>query len=402
MIKGKLFLSRQIKNLKNSSLKESTKKFNKIFSEINKKIYYPNNIFNLFNKNYKFSFKTRDLNKFKRFKKIALIGMGGSILGSMAIHDLLRNKIKKKFYFFDNLNEKKLLNFKKNENLDNVLFLIISKSGNTTETLTNVFLLEILKKNAKNILVISEKKNNQLYNLVKKFNLFYIEHKHFIGGRYSVLSEVGIIPAYFMGIDVTKLRSNILGILKKNKPQLKENSIMLTKLLNSKKFNNLIFLNYTPQLEKFLFWCQQLIAESLGKKLKGFLPVVSNMPRDHHSLLQLYLDGPKDKLFYIFSNEEKSKKKINIKKFINSKSYLNKKSMSLVKNAQKNALIKSFYKNKVPFREFKIKKINEKSLGELFSYFIFETIIIGKLAKIDPFNQPAVEQVKNFTKNYLK
>ena len=76
--------------------------------------------------------------------------------------------------------------------------------------------------------------------------------------------------------------------------------------------------------------------------------------------------------------------------------------MSLVKNAQKNALIKSFYKNKVPFREFKIKKINEKSLGELFSYFIFETIIIGKLAKIDPFNQPAVEQVKNFTKNYLK
>ena len=117
-----------------------------------------------------------------------------------------------------------------------------------------------------------------MYNLVKKFNLFYIEHKHFIGGRYSVLSEVGIIPAYFMGIDVTKLRSNILGILKKNKPQLKENSIMLTKLLNSKKFNNLIFLNYTPQLEKFLFWCQQLIAESLGKKLKGFLPVVSNMP----------------------------------------------------------------------------------------------------------------------------
>ena len=79
--------------------------------------------------------------------------------------------------------------------------------------------------------------------------------------------------------------------------------------INSKKINNLIFLNYSPELEKFLFWCQQLIAESLRKKNKGFLPCISNAPKDHHSLLQLYLDGPKDKLFHIFSFEEKSKEK---------------------------------------------------------------------------------------------
>ena len=80
------------------------------------------------------------------------------------------------------------------------------------------------------------------------------------------------------------------------------------------KMNNLIFLNYSPELEKFLFWCQQLIAESLGKKGLGFLPIISNVPKDHHSLLQLYLDGPKDKLFYIFSSDNKSKIKINTAK----------------------------------------------------------------------------------------
>ena len=81
---------------------------------------------------------------------------------------------------------------------------------------------------------------------------------------------------------------------------------MLANLMKSKKFNNLIFLNYIPECEKFLYWCQQLIAESLGKKNLGFLPVVSNVPKDHHSLLQLYLDGPMDKFFNIFSFEKKT------------------------------------------------------------------------------------------------
>ena len=217
MTVNKLFLASKIVNLKNNSSQKLSKKFEKIFFEINKKFSHPQNIFNLFNKNYKFSFKTTELNKFKKFKKIALIGMGGSILGSMAIHDLFESKIKRKFYFFDNLNEKELFNFKKKENLNKVLFLIISKSGNTIETLVNTFSLEILKENAKNIIIISEKKNSQLYALAQKLNLFYIEHKHFIGGRYSVLSEVGIVPAYFMGIDIRKLRSNIFGVFKKNK-----------------------------------------------------------------------------------------------------------------------------------------------------------------------------------------
>ena len=236
----------------------------------------------------------------------------------------------------------------------------------------------------------------------KKLNLFYIEHKSHIGGRYSVLSEVGIVPAYLMGLNISKLRLNILDFLKgKNKVFLKSSSIKLANLINSKKFNNLIFINYFPELEKFLLWCQQLIAESLGKKNKGFLPVISNAPKDHHSLLQLYLDGPKDKLFSIFSFEKKSKEKVIIKKDTGIRSFLNNKRISDVKNAQNKALIKSFVKKKIPFREFKVKKFNEKILGKLFSYFILETIIVGKLVNVNPFDQPAVEQVKIYTKEFL-
>ena len=401
MIKNKLFQNSKLQNFKRNSLKNFSKKFENIYQEINRKIDYPGSLFNLFNQNYELGFKIKNLAQFKKFKKIAIIGMGGSILGSMAIHSLFKKKIKKKFYFFDNLDEKKILNFKKKQNLNQILFLIISKSGDTIETVANVLSLGILKKNAKNIIIITEKKNNFLYAQVKKLNLFYFQHKNFIGGRYSVLSEVGIIPAYLMGVNILKLRSNILKAFKNNKIQLKENSINLANLLKTKKLNNLIFLNYTPQLEQFLFWCQQLIAESLGKNLKGFLPVVSNVPRDHHSLLQLYLDGPKDKIFYIFSYDENFKQKIKIEQFSNSKNYLNKKSLSMIKNAQKKALIKCLNKKKIPYREFKIKTINEETLGELFSYFIFETIIIGRLSDIDPFNQPAVEEVKIFTQNYL-
>jgi glucose-6-phosphate isomerase len=392
----------QTKNLKSSLLKQSSKKFQKIYLEVNKEIKNSTKTLSVLDNKFKFNFKIKDLKNFKKFKTLALIGMGGSILGAEAIYNFLEIKIKKRVYFFNDLDENKITNFKKKENLSKVLFIIISKSGNTVETLSNIFSLNIIKKNSKNIIIISEKKENLLFSLSKKLNFFHIEHKNYIGGRYSVLSEVGIIPAYLMGINIYKLRSKIFDYLKEsNKIFLKDSTIKLANLMNSKKFNNLIFLNYSPELEKFLFWCQQLIAESLGKKNKGFLPVISNVPKDHHSLLQLYLDGPKDKLFYIFSLEKKSKEKININKGIKNNNFLHKKTLNSVKNAQKKSLIKTLTKNKVPFREFKIKRTDEEILGKLFSYFMIETVIIAKLLKLNPFDQPAVEQVKTYTKKFL-
>ena len=388
----------------NIKKKNFSLKFEKVFDEIIQDInFQKKKTISILNKDYKFNFKTKELKRFKKFKTIALIGMGGSILGAEAISNFLGKKIKKKVYFFNDLNENKISNFKKKENISSVLFLVISKSGNTIETLANAFSLNLLKKNSNNVIIISEKKNNLLFNISKNLNLFHIDHKDYVGGRYSVLSEVGIIPAYLMGVNITNLRKKIRDCLSEsNKVFLKHNSIKMAELLIFKRNNNLIFLNYVPELEKFLYWCQQLIAESLGKKNKGFLPVISNVPKDHHSLLQLYLDGPRDKFFSIFSFDNKSKNKINLKSKIYKKINLNKKRLSTIKNAQKNALIKAFKKKKIPFREFKIKKLNEETLGKLFSYFIVETILTGKLVGINPFNQPAVEEVKVFTKQLLK
>ena len=404
MIKSNLFIKNNIqqKHLNNNSFRKLSKEFKKIILNINHDIKNTKKTLNVLNDKFKFNFKIKDLKKFKKFKTIAIIGMGGSILGTEAICGFLKIKIKKKIYFFNNLDSNEISNFKKKENFKKVLFLIISKSGNTIETLSNTFALDIIKKNSKNIIIISEKKNSLLFSISKKFNLFYVEHKNHIGGRYSVLSEVGIIPAYLMGINILKLRSNNLKFLNgKEMLYLKDSAIKLANLLNSKKINNLIFLCYSQELEKFLFWCQQLIAESLGKKNKGFLPMISSAPKDHHSLLQLYLDGPKNKLFHIFSIDEKSKEKMNIQKKFNINNFLNKKNLSKIKLAQKNALIEAFKKNNIPFREFKIKTINEELLGKLFSYFILETVIIGKLIKVNPYDQPAVEQVKVSTKRLL-
>ena len=391
----------QLKNLKSNSRNYLIKRYNKILLEIKKDLKNNKKTISVLDDNFKLNIKIKDLKKFKKFHKIAFIGMGGSILGIEAVYNFFQLKITKKIYFFNNIDEKKIISFKKKENLSKVLFVIISKSGNTVETLSNTFSLNVIKKKANNIILISEK-NNLLSSLSKELNLFHIEHRDYIGGRYSVLSEAGLIPAYLMGINIKKFRSKILNCFdNKNLNFLKESTIKLASLISSKKFSSLIFLNYSPELEKFLYWCQQLLAESLGKKNKGLLPMVSTAPKDHHSLLQLYLDGPNDKIFNIFSFENNSELKTTIPTGSSVGSFFNKKKLNKIKNAQRYALIKVLKKKQIPFREFKIKKNNEEVLGKLFSLFITETIIIGKLLNINPFDQPAVEQVKVYTKKLL-
>jgi len=393
----------QKNNLINFHSKLASKNFLKIIKRLNKDIFKDNKTINILDKNFKFNFKVKDLKRFDKYKNIAVIGMGGSILGLEAIELFLKKKIKKKIHFFDNIDIEKIIKFKKEQNFKKTLFLIISKSGDTIETLSNFFSLNVIKKNAKNIIIISERKNNSLFEISKKYNLFYVEHKSYVGGRYSVLSEVGILPSILMGIKINSLRQNLERYFKrKEKLFLKDSVLKMSNLLNNKKYKNIILLNYAPELEKFLYWYQQLVAESLGKNTKGFLPIVSSAPKDHHSLLQLYLDGPKDKLFYIFSSKINEKIKINAINFPKKTNFLNKKTLSKIKNAQKNSLIFTLKKYKIPFREFEIKKRDEATIGELFGYFITETILIGMTSKINPFDQPAVEEVKVITRKFLK
>ncbi len=341
---------------------------------------------------YKYSYSKYLIKRLKKFKEIRIFGMGGSALGANAIYDFLKYKIKKKFYFLSNLNKRNFLSKKK------YLNLIISKSGNTLETIVNSNIY--IKKNDQNIL-ITDNKFSALKELSKKLKFEIIHHNNFIGGRYSVLSEVGMLPAELMGLNEKKFKQ--LNNLVKNKyffNSIISNVMNISEMIKKKKSNSVI-LNYDESADNFLKWYQQLLAESLGKKGKGVFPIISTMPKDNHSLMQLYLDGQKNNFYTFFNTKEKSSPKINSKMILNSQKYLKKKNLNDILSSQISATQKVFKMKNIPFRSFLIKNRKEETLGELFSFFIIETILLAKAMKINPYNQPSVELIKTQTKKIL-
>jgi len=387
--------------LKNNLSLKYKSKLKKEIKDIYNNLDNRKDTFHILSKKFILDLDKLSLKKFTRHKSIILIGMGGSVLGSKAIYSFLNKKIKKNFLFLDNLDQSEIEKIKKKKDLKKSLFIIVSKSGNTIETLINSNLLKD-KITYKNTIIISEKKENLLNTFAKKRKILWVQHKNYIGGRYSVLSEVGMIPAYLMGLKVKSFRKNLLTFFNSKKNLiLVESVIKLVNIYNLRKIKSIVLLNYAPELNDFLYWCQQLIAESLGKQGKGILPVVSLAPRDHHSLMQLYLDGPKDKLFYIFSLNTNKKMKINSNIFGKDFKFAENKELIKIIQSQKKALTQVLKKKKIPFREFKINNTSEEILGELFSYFILETTLVAKLIGINPFDQPAVEEVKILTKRYL-
>ena len=344
-------------------------------------------------KSYKDSFNKKNIKHFNKKLDYRIIGMGGSTLGAQAIYDFLKKKIKKKFIFVDNLNTSKNKQTKKN--LNN---LIISKSGNTTETIVNANIL--IKKKDRN-LFITEKKKSYLSLLAQKLKAEVVDHNNYIGGRYSVLSEVGMLPAELMGLNYKKFRQ--LNNLVNNKffmKSLVSNVESTIHFLKTKKFNSIV-INYDEQSTNLFNWYQQLVAESLGKEKKGLLPIISIMPKDNHSVMQLYLDGFKNNFFTFFYSHENNSSKINNDLVLPEQKFLKNKNINQIMFAQKKATEVVFKKKNIPFRSFEIKKRDEKTLGELFCFFILETILIGKALKINPFDQPAVELIKKETKKIL-
>ena len=380
-------LTKNIK-FKNFNLNHTNKRLKKIFSKILNK---DDEILKSLTPNYKNQYSKSLIQKFKKKKEIKNIGMGGSILGKKAIHDYLRHKIKKETFFFDNI-ETNLKIKKRSTNL------IISKSGTTLETIVNSNIL--IKKNDKNIF-ITESRESYLRLLALKIKAEIIDHNNFIGGRYSVLSEVGMLPAELMGLDADKFKQ--LNNLIKNKNfvnSLISNVSNTLLFIKNKKFNSII-LNYDSSANNLFLWYQQLIAESLGKKGKGILPIISLMPKDNHSLMQLYLDGPKNNFFTFFYTKAKSHLKINHNKILKSHNYLRNKTVDEIKFSQKIATENVFLKKKIPFRSFEIIHRDEKSLGEIFCFFILETILLGKALKVNPYDQPSVELIKKETTKIL-
>ena len=369
------------------------KKNKKIKQLLNETLKNRNEVVQSLDKKYKNSYKINKLRKFKTSKNFKIIGMGGSTLGAQAIYDFLKPNIKKNFEFIDNLQP--IRKKKDNKNYTN---FIISKSGNTIETIANSNIL--IKKKDKNIF-ITENKNNYLYLLAQKLKAEIIHHNNYIGGRYSVLSEVGMLPAEFMGLKTNNFKQ--LNNLIKNKNYLNcliSNVGSIIKFIKNKKYNSII-INYDENSETIFKWYQQLVAESLGKKNQGILPIISNMPKDNHSVMQLYLDGFKNNFFTFFYVHEKNSYKINNNLVMNSQKFLKNKNFSQIIYSQKKATENVFRRKKIPFRSFEIKKRDEKTLGELFCFFVLETILIGKYLKINPYDQPAVELIKKETKRIL-
>ena len=246
------------------------------------------------------------------------------------------------------------------------LNIIISKSGNTLETIINSS--KNFDQNQRNI-IVTEKRINNLNILAEKLKAEVIEHNNFIGGRYSVFSEVGMLPAELMGLNTTKFKQ--LNNLVKNKSFVNSlinnvNSIIYyTKIGKS----NSIILNYDRKSESLLNWYQQLVAESLGKNGKGILPIISNMPKDNHSLMQHFLDGPKNNFFTFFFTHEKNSMKIKDPFKMKKNIFLKAKTINKILLAKKNASEKVFTQKKLPYRSFNIKNRSEESLSELFTFF---------------------------------
>ena len=351
-------------------------------------------LFETLKPNYKYSYSKKIISKYKKFSNIRIIGMGGSVLGAEAIYHFLKNKVKKKLTFVNNLNSN--ADYFKDKNIN--LNLVISKSGNTLETIVNASAL--IKSKDSNI-IITEDKDSYLNDLAIKLKAEIFEHKNYVGGRYSVLSEVGMLPAALMNLSEDKFKQ--FNSLIKNKTfinNLVNNVAATLNLIKNGKYTSVI-LNYDEQSENLFKWYQQLIAESLGKKAKGLLPVISSMPKDNHSLMQLYLDGPK-KSFYTFFNVLDNKHvKVNNKNIPIRQKYLKNKSIEQIKQSQMLATEKVFKIKKIPFRSFRILKRNEKSLGELFCFFILEAILLGRALNVNPFDQPSVELIKQETKKFL-
>ena len=395
-------------SFKNFSLE--SKKFHKNLKKVNKVFQsFKEDFRNLkipslesYEKGYNYDFSAALVKRYSKYKNIIVIGMGGSILGTKSIYTFLKAKIKKKVFFFDTLDARLHSELKKIKNLKNSCCVVVSKSGNTIETIVNLNV--VLSKNfLKNRLIfVTEIADNSLIDLATKYNAEIIEHKKFISGRYSVLSEVGMFPASLMGLRINNFKNLKKLINHKNFVSNLIQNVASIYTLNIQGIKNSVILNYDSDINGLSYWYQQLVGESLGKKGKGITPILSYAPRDHHSLLQLYLDGPRDK-FFTFFNSTVKENKYKISKNITPKGmkFLKNKSLEFVIEAQCNATKNIFKLKKIPFRQITFNKKNESELGEILTFFVLETILLARLMNINPFDQPAVEEIKIKTKKFL-
>ena len=329
-------------------------------------------------------------------KKKAVIGIGGSSSGAKALSFFLNDDIS----YFDNLDLEYFKNFFSKNSVSDYIFFIISKSGDTFETLALLNLLIIESKKIKNynifesMVIITENKESILKSFSIKKNIKIVEHNPDIGGRFSILSETGMLPFVDLNLNIEDGSEKFINLLNKDTDlsPTKNAAIILT-CIHEMKLSIYCNLLYNYRLKHFSYWFHQLHGESLGKSINALTPTTSICPKDHHSMMQLYLGGPKNKFFNIFSPQES-----NIYNNFSDEGFYNIENFTpyeLLK-IQYQSVISVFTEKEIPHRKIEITDHqNPLNIIELFSYFIMETILLGKMMNINPYGQPEVQLLKD-------
>lgn len=354
----------------------------------------------------------RDLKELENFakkisahKKILVLGVGGSSLGGKTLSAL---KSQQKVEFLESIDPTTLQDCLANLNFKNTFFLVISKSGETIETLCQTLIIldelqrQKIKNFAKQFLFVTESEENSLAKIAKKIGAEITSHSNKIGGRYSCFSVVGLLPALLVGLDAKKIRSGAKKVLQEflcEDSITNSCSIQLTAF--EKGFTSNVVMPYIDRLKNFTDWYRQLWAESLGKNGFGSTPINSMGTVDQHSQLQLYLDGPKDK-FFTFITTQKQQKDFLIKDLSGCETLFGGKKLSEIVIIEQETTIAVLEQKKLPIRIFVIAKLDEEVLGGLMMQMFLETILIAYTKDIDPFDQPAVELRKDLAKKFLR
>ena len=356
---------------------------------------------------------------------IVILGTGGSSLGGQTLAQLadyavegagaLRNGAR--LHFMDNLDPDSYAELLARLPLATSRFVAISKSGGTGETLMQLTAALAAVKAAGLAVRIpdiflgltepaKDGKRSGLRVLCDEYKIAMLEHDPGVGGRFSVLTNVGLLPAAALGLDIDAIRAGaavaLAPVLEKRAPADVPAAVGAALSIAIKKPIT-VMMAYADRLERFTRWYVQLWAESLGKNGKGTTPLAALGPVDQHSQLQLFIGGPRDKLFTVVTTGTAGRGPridADLAKLAGEPDFAGKTIGDLVA-AQGRATAETLAKNGCPVRTIHIERLDEESLGELLMHFMLETIIAAHLLGVDPFDQPAVEEGKVLAKKYL-
>jgi glucose-6-phosphate isomerase len=354
---------------------------------------------------------------------VVFLGTGGSSLGGQTLAQLAGHGVPgvgalrdpPRTHFMDNLDPESFATLLQRLPLRGSRFVAVSKSGGTGETLMQtIAALEALNRAGldphDHVLGITEPpkagKANGLRKLLSKYNIRMMDHDPGVGGRYSVLTNVGLLPAAVCGLDIGAIRNgaaDALAPVLAGLPPAEVPAAVGAALTAASAKPIAVMLAYADRLERFTRWYVQLWAESLGKDGKGTTPLAALGPVDQHSQLQLFIAGPRDKLFTILTTAPASRgPRIDgeLAALAGEPDFAGKTMGDLVA-AQGRATAETLAKNGCPVRTLHLPRLDERHLGELLMHFMLETIIAAHLLGVDPFDQPAVEEGKVLAKRYL-